>query len=411
MLPDGWKEAELRDLGTFSKGKGIPKSEVVESGLPCVRYGEIYTSHNYLVREFLSFIPPETAIESKKLKTNDLLFAGSGETREEIGKCVAYTKKDEAYAGGDIVLFSPKPSVINSGFISYYLNTAGRKQINRLGTGHSVVHVYAKDLESVRVVYPSLDEQQMVLEVLSEWDSAKRALTKQISEKQKQKKALMQRLLTGKHRFPEFEGQEWQEVELGDVFKRVRRKNEEVNTSVVTISGQQGFVLQSDYFKKNIASETLDNYFLLHKGEFAYNKSYSNGYPMGAIKRLNVCDKGVVTTLYICFALKDEKKSCANFFEQFFESGSMVRGLSKIANEGGRAHGLLNVTPDDFFKLKMTIPRYAEQQKIAAVLNAADKEIDLLTQKLEAYQEQKKGLMQQLLTGKKRVKLDRKEAA
>jgi type I restriction enzyme S subunit len=153
-----------------------------------------------------------------------------------------------------------------------------------------------------------------------------------------------------------------------------------------------------------VASELLDNYFLLRNGKFAYNKSYSNGYPMGAIKRLNNFEKGVVTTLYICFALQNTDLHCPDFFEQFFEAGLMNRGLEKIAHEGGRAHGLLNVTPTDFFNLSLCIPDAEGQTAIAAVLQAADREIGLLKQKLEKLKEQKKGLMQVLLTGKVRLR-------
>ncbi len=345
------------------------------------------------------------------LRKGDFLF-NTRNTLELVGKSTVWPDNIRATFDNNINRIRFK-NFVNPFFMELFLNHGkGKQAINRLAVGStSVAAVYWKDVAKLKLTLPTFSEQQEIVEIISAWNQMISKAQNLIEEKQKQKKALMQRLLTGKHRFPEFEGQAWQEVELGDLFKRVRRKNEENNKAVVTISGKQGFVLQSNYFKKNIASSTLDNYFLLHKGEFAYNKSYSNGYPMGAIKRLNTCEKGVVTTLYICFALKDEKNFCPHFFEQFFEYGLMNRGLRKIANEGGRAHGLLNVTPSDFFKLKMTIPSHFEQEKIAAVLSTADEEINLLTQKLEAYQAQKKGLMQQLLTGKKRVKTTQKEAA
>jgi len=198
-------------------------------------------------------------------------------------------------------------------------------------------------------------------------------------------------------------GGEWKEYKLSDLFERVTRKNTEGNTTVVTISAQRGFVRQTDFFNKNIASEVTDNYFLVERGEFCYNKSYSNGYPWGATKRLNDFDKAVVTTLYICFGVKDEKKTNPVFFEQYFGANHLDKGLTKIAHEGGRAHGLLNVTPSDFFSLKVTVPTYDEQTAIAQVLQAADKEISLLKAKAEKLREQKKGLMQVLLTGKKRL--------
>ncbi|WP_408673332.1 restriction endonuclease subunit S [Xenorhabdus szentirmaii] len=146
-------------------------------------------------------------------------------------------------------------------------------------------------------------------------------------------------------------------------------------------------------------------------GQFAYNKSYSNGYPMGAIKLLNRYTDGVVTTLYICFELTDANKADSDYWEHYFESGLLNKGLSQIAHEGGRVHGLLNVKPSDFFSLKVPAPGFEEQQKIAAVLSTADQEITAMKQELDFLKQEKKALMQQLLTGKHRVKVDDKEAA
>ena len=126
---------------------------------------------------------------------------------------------------------------------------------------------------------------------------------------------------------------------------------------------------------------------------------------MGAIKRLKEADKAVVTTLYICFSITDKQKLSIDFFEQYCENGEFNQGLMKIANEGGRAHGLLNVTPTDFFSLVMLLPTLPEQKAIAEVLTTADDEIATHRKKLDALRLQKRGLMQQLLTGKTRVKI------
>jgi type I restriction enzyme S subunit len=236
-------------------------------------------------------------------------------------------------------------------------------------------------------------------------DEAIQITQRLIAQKELRKKWLMQNLLTGKKRLKGFSG-EWKEYKLSDLFDRVTRKNIEGNTTVVTISAQRGFVRQTDFFNKNIASEITDNYFLVEKGEFCYNKSYSNGYPWGATKRLKDFDKAVVTTLYICFGIKESVKADPEFFEQFFEANQLDKGLTKIAHEGGRAHGLLNVTPSDFFSLKINIPPVEEQTAIARVLQSADQEISLLKAKANKLREQKKGMMQVLLTGKVRVQLD-----
>lgn len=129
-----------------------------------------------------------------------------------------------------------------------------------------------------------------------------------------------------------------------------------------------------------------------------------NGYPFGAIKRLDAYDEGVLSTLYLCFELIS--KSCSSdFYKHLFEAGVLNKQLRGIVQVGARAHGLLNVTLEDFFAIKVKCPPLEEQKKIASFIDIADREIDLLRSQLEALREQKKGLMQQLLTGKVRVKV------
>lgn len=154
-MPEGWKAIPLGDLGSFSKGVGLSKAELTVEGLPCLRYGEIYTTTDFILNRFRSFIPKAVAAVSKRIKYNDLLFAGSGETAEEIGKCLAYLRKnEEAYAGGDIVILSVNTETAKADYLSYFLNTIGRKQLNRLGQGQSVVHLYSKDLSRVDIPLP-----------------------------------------------------------------------------------------------------------------------------------------------------------------------------------------------------------------------------------------------------------------
>jgi type I restriction enzyme S subunit len=212
----------------------------------------------------------------------------------------------------------------------------------------------------------------------------------------------MQKLLSREVRFKEFH-KEWEEVRFGDMFERITRKNTIDNTNVLTISAQHGLINQEDFFNKSIASKDLSGYILLKKGEFAYNKSYSNGYPMGAFKRLNLYDEGVLSSLYIYFKIKDDN---SDFYEHYFEAGLMNKEIYKIAQEGARNHGLLNMSVKEFFHdMKIIKPPKQEQQKITEVLSTVDKEIELLKQKLEELKKQKKGLMQRLLTGEVRVRV------
>lgn len=148
----------LSDLGQLLKGKGIPKSAVVENGIPCVRYGELYTKHHRVIREYYSFITEEEKLNSFPLKKNDVLFAGSGETITEIGKSAAFVDDIEAYAGGDTLLF--RPYEMDGYYLGYLLNSQlVRQQLNKFGTGATVMHIYNSDLEKVKVPKIGLDEQ------------------------------------------------------------------------------------------------------------------------------------------------------------------------------------------------------------------------------------------------------------
>jgi type I restriction enzyme S subunit len=273
----------------------------------------------------------------------------------------------------------------------------------------SIAHLGVSRFAELVLAWPPLPEQKKIAQILSTWDRAISATARLLENSQQRKKGLMQQLLTGKKRLPGFNG-DWEKVTLGSLFQRVTTRNDGQSKNVVTISGQQGLIRQQEFFKKSVASETLDNYFLLKRGQFAYNKSYSNGYPMGAIKRLNRYEDGVVTTLYICFELTDERATDSDFYEQYFESGQLNKGLMQIAHEGGRAHGLLNVKPSDFFSLKVLKPPRDEQKAIANLLVTADRELQAQKNRLERLRTEKKALMQQLLTGRRRVKLETEAA-
>lgn len=197
---DKWETKTLAEIGQFRKGKGIRKDSVISDGLPCIRYGEIYTSHSDFIREFNSFISVETAGESQLLLNGDLLFAGSGETAEEIGKCVAYIGTDEAYAGGDIIILSPHNA--DSLFLGFLLNQHYvAKQKSKVAQGDAVVHIYPSGLSRVEVRIPTdVNEQTAIGKVLREMDTAIESLELQRYKNVSIKQGMMQELLTGKTR-------------------------------------------------------------------------------------------------------------------------------------------------------------------------------------------------------------------
>lgn len=163
----------------------------------------------------------------------------------------------------------------------------------------------------------------------------------------------------------------WEKRKLGELTKRVTRKNiNNESTLPLTISAQYGLIDQNIFFDKQVASKDVSSYFLIKNGEFAYNKSYSNGYPLGAIKRLDRYPNGVLSTLYIIF--KPISVS-SQFLVSYFDSTHWYKEVAKNAAEGARNHGLLNISPSDFFNMVQTIPNnFEEQNKVGIFFETLD---------------------------------------
>lgn len=395
IIPEEWEVKKISDFGKVVTGSTPPTSDLDNYGSSYKFVGPVDISGKKYIGKTEKSLSKKGFSLSRCMPKESVLFTCIGST---IGKC--------AIANEDLTSNQQINAIIcnESHYYEYlYYELSNRSnRIRQIAAEQAVPIINKSTFENFKIICPPLSEQVKIANVISLWDIAIEKQSELIEKLTLRKHALMQQLLTGKKRLQGFSGG-WKQIKLGDIAERVIRKNEEDNKNVVTISAQRGFVVQTDFFNKSVASDTLDNYFLVHKDEFCYNKSYSNGYPMGAIKRLNTFDKAVVTTLYICFRLKDKTSTNIDFFEQYCESGIFNKELVKVANEGGRAHGLLNVTPSDFFSMHMSIPTIDEQNAIASVLVNADKQIELANEKLTNLQSQKRGLMQQLLTGKKRI--------
>ena len=190
----------------------------------------------------------------------------------------------------------------------------------------------------------------------------------------------------------------WEQRKLGDAFERVVRKNTNNESWLpLTISAQDGLVDQITYFNNRVASRDVSNYYLVYNGEFAYNKSTSDGYPFGAVKRLDWYEKGVLSTLYIVFALKHPEKDDSDFMTVFYDTDRWHRGVAERAAEGARNHGLLNISAEDFFDIDTTMPEdKVEQEKIGRLLKKLDTLITLHQRKYEKLVNIKKSMLDKM---------------
>lgn len=196
-----WCEVELGHLGVFLKGRGITRDKVRSSGVPCIRYGELYTAYRDYVRETISFVDPDVALLALPIRSGDLLFAGSGETKTEIGMTVAYVGELNAVAGGDIIVL--RGSGFDPIFVGALLNTPSlAAQKASRGQGDAVVHIGAGALSALRFRLPAIEEQREIAEVLQNADAEIEALNRRLASARSVKIGMMQELLTGRTRLP-----------------------------------------------------------------------------------------------------------------------------------------------------------------------------------------------------------------
>lgn len=398
-IPGDWEVRKLGEIGNFSKGKGILKEQVIESGFPCIRYGEIYTTHDYIIKRFKSFISEKVAEESQEIKNGDILFAGSGETIEEIGKSVAYTGNEKAFAGGDVIILSTNGNV-NPECLSYALETDFvRKQKRRLGQGHSVVHIYPSDLSVISIFLPPLPEQRAIASVLSTMDEVINKNNKLISQKELRKKWLIQNLLSGKKRLKGF-NEKWKEIHIKDVSKEISIRNKaDKQLTVLSSTKYDGLVPSLEYFGRKIFADDISTYKIVPKNHFAYA---TNHIEEGSIGYQEILDEALISPMYTVF--KTDSTINDIFFYKLLKSHKCIyQYQARMEGSIDRRGGL---RWDAFSIIKIQIPSLEEQIAIAQVLQIADKEIQLLKTKVDRLKEQKRGLMQVLLTGKKRLNLD-----
>lgn len=384
-IPKEWNGKKFYEFSKFYSG-GTPltsKPEYYGGEIPFIKSGEIYynKTEQFLTEEGLN------NSSAKMVSKGDLLYALYGANSGEVA-----ISKLEGAINQAILCINHNKSEADTIYLYNYLIFQKDVIINKYLQGGQG-NLSADIIKKLDIPLPPLPEQQKIAEVLSTWDKAIQDNDALIKKLEKRNKALANKLFTENN---------WKTFRLSELFDRITDKNSEGNTTVTTISARHGFIRQEDFFNKTVASKDLSNYYLINKGDFCYNKSYSKGYDWGVVKRLNDFEKAVVTTLYICFRFKDKSQN-ADFWELYFENGILDKGLSKVAQEGGRAHGLLNVTSGDFFSIQVKVPSLEEQNAIAAILNTANDELKQYQQKLETLKLQKKGLMQQLLTGKVRT--------
>ena len=254
-----------------------------------------------------------------------------------------------------------------------------------------------------KIVLPPIEEQQKIAAILTTQDRVIELKEKRLAEKQRQKKYLMQQLLTGKKRLPGFSG-EWKNIKLCEVLSERKEKNVEQNLRICSVAVQKGVVDQVEHLGRSYAANDTSNYSVAHYGDIIYTKSPTGDFLYGIVKQNLLQEKVAVSPLYGVFT--PMTFGLGYFLHTYFQSAICARNyLLPIVQKG--AKNTINITNDTFISSKLYLPLDVEEQKaIADTFIAADREIDLLRQDIEQEKQKKKALMQLLLTGIVRVKHD-----
>lgn len=405
-IPKDWEVKTLDEVGTFSKGRGVSRDQSHSGKLSCIRYGELYTSHENYIRAFYSFISQDVADTAKRLNKGDVLFAASGETKEEIGKTVAFVGTEEAYAGGDIIILSPKIES-NSMFLGFVLNGEGAvRQKSALGQGDAVVHIHAPELARVCIPFPPNQEQSRIAEVLSDTYSLISSLSRTIEKKRLVKQGAMQQLLTGKTRLKGFDG-EWVEMELGEFGNTIRGVGftPEQSSSIKFANSialfrsnniqQQSIVLDDIiYVERDCVSERQ----IMSYGDILICTANGSRKLVGKSSMYRSSFQRTFGAFMCVFRCYDKCQSA--FVSYLFQSDSYKKQLDEMLT----GSAINNLNGSQIEALHFCIPESVEeQQAIANILTTMDDEIAALEAERDKYISIKQGMMQKLLTGEIRL--------
>ncbi|EOV3352649.1 restriction endonuclease subunit S [Vibrio cholerae] len=404
-VPNGWTIRSLGDLGRWSGG-GTPSKAITEywenGTIPWVSPKDMGSDRISITEDYIT--PSAVDNSSTKLYPagSVLVVTRSGILRRKVPVALALVP----VAVNQDIKVLPSSKAISTEYVANFMWCYNETILARCAKdGTTVESIDTTSLLGFPIKLPPLPEQKKIAQILSTWDKAITTTEQLLANSQQQKKALMQQLLTGKKRLLDKNGVrfsgEWKFQSISQISKRIQRKSDGEDHPILTISSLSGFVRQDERYSRYMAGESVKNYILLKKGEFAYNKGNSKTYEFGCIFDLDSYKSGLVPHVYVCFKLHQGLSH--RYFKYLFEADYLKPQLGALVNTGVRNNGLLNIKPAEFMNTKVPVPCFDEQEQIADVLHASSETINKLQLKLDALKQEKKALMQQLLTGKRRV--------
>lgn len=353
-------------------------------------------------KKYFGPVPPDYV-----LSEGDVLVAMTEQSPGLLGSSIKIPKGGTYLHNqrmGLVVL--KRPDQITKGYLYHLFNTPHiRKEITADASGTKVKHTSPGRLCSIAIPLPSLHQQTKTSNILDEWDSVIESIERLIVAKRLHFSGLVRQLIIRRAEYEE----RWNVFPIRQFATRIQRQAERDDYPLLTISSAAGFVRQEDKYSRYMAGESAKTYTLIKAGEFAYNKGNSLKYQFGCVFQLVGHEAALVPSVYVCFGL--HASVCADYMRHLFQEDYLKPQLQALVRTGVRNNGLLNIRPDEFMGVSVPVPPLAEQKRIAAVLNAAETEIAILEKQLIALRKQKRGLMQKLFSGIRRLKLAEAEAA
>jgi type I restriction enzyme S subunit len=419
-IPGDWSAPEFGDiflfLKTFSFSREQLTSEPTNDEIRNIHYGDIHATYESEILDFQvektvpylidGLIDPKNFEDGNfpVLKEGDLIIADASEDYEGVCGCVELKNINGAKIVSGLHTFAARTSeeIIVLGYRTYALrHEQVVRELRRIATGTSVYGVSKTNLCKVKIPLPPLPEQRAIAHILSTADAAIHTTEKLIAQKELRKKWLMQQLLTGKKRLNGFENMKWKIQPLENFVKPIVREVPKPSTPYLGIGlrshGKGTFLKHDEQPEKN----SMDNFYVVRPNDLIVNITFAWEQAIAIVRPE---DDGALASHRFPTYTFIEDKGHPDFF-RFYILQPRMKFMLQMISPGGAGRNRV-MSKSDFIKLEFLLPDYKEQTAIAQVLQAADKEISLLKAKSEKLREQKKGLMQVLLTGKVRLKID-----
>ena len=405
MVPNGWTPSQVGDIAKFSSG-GTPSKQQPEywGGTEPWISGKDLKTH-YLETSIDTLTEAGFQAAKKAPRGSSLILVRGMTLLKDFP--VGYATREVAF-NQDLKALVPAKNV-DGLFLSFLLVAEKHKILQLVSTaGHGTGRLDTHSIQHHPVNLPPLPEQKKIAKILSTWDKAITTTEQLLASSQQQKKALMQQLLTGKKRLLDKNGVrfsgEWKDIRLKNVLREEKSRNKDDTIErVLSVTNHSGFVLPEDQFSKRVASDDVSNYKVVRKGQYGYNPSRLN---VGSFARLDRYEEGLLSPMYVVFSV-NEMHLNSDYFLYWMSSNEATQRITGSTQGSVRD----SVGFDALCGFPFQLPPMDEQQKIASVLAKANQEITLLQQKIDALKQEKKSLMQRLLTGKCRVKVEDMEVA